>query len=139
MRDRDEGRIAVLVEALDEALLQAITLDEVEFPFALAEKDSRRLPWSGQNPRRDDFKVVVEKIHALQVNALDDVHFAVVGHANGLADGKVGLRQDADRIDHQRRAFPMSDGMTVEGRIRVAWMRPSVRIDTTKPVAVGFA
>jgi hypothetical protein len=92
MRDRDESRIAVLVEAVDEALLQAIAFDEFEFAFALAEKDSRRLPRTGQNPRRDDFQVVVEKTRALQVDALDDVHVAVVGHANGFADREVGLR-----------------------------------------------
>src|SRR5215467_3628205 len=117
VRQRDKDRVAVRVGLFTEALLKAYALDDVEFPRPLAEKDPRRLPWLGEHMRRDDLEIIVQDVRRGQMNALDDVHVAVIGNAHRLAHGNIGLRPDADGVDNQCVALPMADRMAVERRV----------------------
>src|SRR5580658_3158309 len=72
-RLRQEDRIALGVDAILEAALKALTLDDFVLLGTLAEIDPCRVPGRGQYMRCRDLQIVVQDIGLRQMQALDDV------------------------------------------------------------------
>src|SRR5207253_748990 len=87
--NRNVDRVAGLVDVGLEVSLEADALDEVELARALPEINARRLPGLGQDLGRSDLQVHVQDVFPREVDALLDVHVAVVRHAGGFADRDV--------------------------------------------------
>jgi len=54
------------------------------------------------------------------------VHVAIIRNALRLADCDIGLRVNGDRINDEGIAFPVSDGMPVEGRAGIRRVRTAI-------------
>src|SRR5258706_11162748 len=76
-RDGRKGLVAVGVLRIDEAALKAHAFDDLVFPGALAIVRAGREPRLGQELRRGDRKVVVQRVGTREVQGLDDGHVAV--------------------------------------------------------------
>src|SRR5262249_47596566 len=122
-----------------ERSLQADALRDVRLGPARTVKFPGRPPRMCEHMRRSDLEIVGQHVRAREVNALDDVEIAVVGYADGFADGAEGLRQDADGVDDKRVAVPAPDRMAVKTGIRIGRMWPAVGVDAPKPIAVRLA
>src|SRR5262245_9554509 len=137
--DRDKGVVAVLVFCFPIVALLTYALDDIELTRALTEEDPRGPPGLGEDLRRSNIEIDVEDVLVGEIDAFNDVHIAIVRHADRLADRKRRLRQDVDRIDDKRVAFPMTDRMAVKSRVWRVGMLATVGVDTAQPIAVGFA
>ena len=107
----------------------ADALDDVELARALAEEDARGLPRRGEDLGRGNLEVDVQNVLVREVDAFDDVHIAIVRHADGLADRERRLRQNIDGIDDKRVTLPMADRMAMERRVGDVGMPTTVGVD----------
>ena len=89
-----------------------------------------------KNLRRENLQIDLQDILVGKVDALDHSHVAIVGYTGGFADGERCLRKNVHGVDHKGVAFPVSDRMPVECRVRNVRMSASVSVDTTYPVAI---
>src|SRR5260221_14398128 len=70
--DGRKGVVAVGVLRVDEAALLAHALDDLVFPGALAIIRAGGEPRLGQELRRGDLKIIMQRVGAVQVRELDD-------------------------------------------------------------------
>src|SRR5450631_1419617 len=136
LRIWNEDVVAELILPRGKVFLSAFTFGNLIMTLGIATEDSRRFPACVQDLRRGYFEVVVKNVRLRQMQPFEDVHVAIVGYADRLADRNIGLRRDRDGVDHQRVAVPMPDRVAVKGQIGVFGMRTAVQIDTSHPVAV---
>ncbi len=70
---------------------------------------------------------------------LENVHVAIIGYADRLADRDIGLRHDGGGVDQQCFAVPAPDRMAVKRRIGVFGMWTAIHVNSSHPVAIDFA
>src|SRR5258708_3131113 len=105
---RNEYVVAGLILPRDQIFLGAFPFDDLIMTLGIATENSRRFPGCVQNLRRRDFKIVEKNVRLRQVKPFEKMHVAIVRNPGGLANRDIGLRHDADSVDHQRFAIPVS-------------------------------
>src|SRR6476660_4365047 len=136
MGNRHESRIAVLISTRSKITLEAHAFDDIDSAQSLPEEYSRGLPRLSQHFRRDDGELVVEHVRFGEPDTFGNVHVAIIRNALRLADCDIGLRVNGDRINDEGIAFPVSDGMPVEGRIGIRRVRTAICVNAPQPVTV---
>ncbi len=90
-----ENGVAVLVGLFQKITLAAGGFHDLCAAVCLPLEESRDLPRCGQYVRRGHGQLELQRVRIHEVDALGDVHIAVVGHRDRLTRGQEYLRQDA--------------------------------------------
>ena len=113
MWDRYENIESVFILLRRKIAAHALALGDFMATVARADIGTHGLPRPGHDFGRGDRQFITHVI-AFDANAFADMNVAIIRHAQMFGGGDPGLRQNADRVDDQRVAFPVADRMAVE-------------------------